>query len=440
MHVVRGGKLRALVAGSLVFMGSISAAVIGDASPASAASVVQTIHVGANETADDVSSDGTHVWVTNTNDFDLSGTVAEFDASTGALVRTIPVGPNPGSVSSDGTHVWVSSTPIFSPYNGTVFELDASTGALVRTIPVGTRPGGVSSDGTHVWVANTNDNTVSEISAFSGGVIQTIPVGYVPGAVSSDGTHVWVANFGFSTVTEIDAFYGSVVATIPVGFGPGGVSSDGTHVWVTGYASNTVTEIDASSGSVIATIGVGFQPLGVSSDGTHVWVADFCRAHVSCEHTVTELDAVGGGVIDSVYVGTSPNSVSSDGTHVWVTNPSDQTISEIGGLNVSNFAITFPRLAVATRGVSYGPVTLLAGNVGTSTSPYTTKLKWKKITIPKGMKLSSAGVLSGIPSAKLAVGQSSITVSVTETVVTLKGNTKVKSNTTAVATIPLTIT
>ena len=381
-------------------MGSISAAVIGDASPASAASVVQTIHVGANETADDVSSDGTHVWVTNTNDFDLSGTVAEFDASTGALVRTIPVGPNPGSVSSDGTHVWVSSTAIFSPYNGTVFELDASTGALVRTIPVGTRPGGVS----------------------------------------SDGTHVWVANFGFSTVTEIDAFYGSVVATIPVGFGPGGVSSDGTHVWVTGYASNTVTEIDASSGSVIATIGVGFQPLGVSSDGTHVWVADFCRAHVSCEHTVTELDAVGGGVIDSVYVGTSPNSVSSDGTHVWVTNPSDQTISEIGGLNVSNFAITFPRLAVATRGVSYGPVTLLAGNVGTSTSPYTTKLKWKKITIPKGMKLSSAGVLSGIPSAKLAVGQSSITVSVTETVVTLKGNTKVKSNTTAVATIPLTIT
>ena len=116
------------MAGSLVFMGSISAAVIGDTSPASAASVVQTIHVGTTEYPADVSSDGTHVWVTNTNSVDFSGTVAEFDASTGALVRTIPVGPQPGSVSSDGTHVWVSSTPIFSPFNGTVIELDASTG------------------------------------------------------------------------------------------------------------------------------------------------------------------------------------------------------------------------------------------------------------------------------------------------------------------------
>ena len=96
--------------------------------------------------------------------------------------------------------------------------------------------------------------------------------------------------------------------------------------------------------------------------------------------------------------------------------------------------------AVATPGCELRSGDSPRGERWDSTSPYTTTLKWKKITIPKGMKLSSAGVLSGIPSAKLAVGQSSITVSVTETVITLKGNTKVKSNTTAVATIPLTIT
>ena len=72
-----------------------------------------------------VSSDGTHVWVTNS----ISGdTVTELDASTGAYANgtrgsTIGVG-NPFSVSSDGTHVWVANY-----FDSTVTELDASTGA-----------------------------------------------------------------------------------------------------------------------------------------------------------------------------------------------------------------------------------------------------------------------------------------------------------------------
>ncbi len=62
-------------------------------------------------------------------------------------------------MSSDGTHVWVTNDN--DP--GTVSEIDASTGTVVNTIPVGSGPYGVSSDGTHVWVANAGDNTVSEI-------------------------------------------------------------------------------------------------------------------------------------------------------------------------------------------------------------------------------------------------------------------------------------
>jgi hypothetical protein len=48
-------------------------------------------------------------------------------------------------------------------------------------------------------------------------------------------------------------------------------------------------------------------------------------------------------------------------------------------------------------------------------------------------------VLSGTPSAKLAAGPSAITVQVTETVVTLNGKKKVKTPTTVMAPIPLTI-
>jgi YVTN family beta-propeller protein len=172
-------------------------------------------------------------------------------------------------VSSDGTHVWVTNQ-----YGTTINEIKASGGNVIRTITVGSTPTGVSSDGTHVWVTNEGEETVSEIEASSGDLIRTIPVGLAPGGVSSDGTHVWVLNGGEDTVSEIEASSGTVIKTIPVGSYPRGVSSDGTHVWVGIYDEDTVSEIEASSGTVIETIPVGNQPIATSSDGTHVWVAN----------------------------------------------------------------------------------------------------------------------------------------------------------------------
>ncbi len=179
-------------------------------------------------------------------------------------------------MSSDGTHVWVTNS-----HEGTVSEIEASSGTVIRTIPVGSYPFGVSSDGTHVWVANYEEGTVSEIEASSGTVIATIKVGSYPLGVSSDGTHVWVTNeekyAGAGSVSEIEASSGTVIATIKV-VEPYAVSSDGTHVWVTNFREETVSEIEASSGAVIRKIrlvpGRGGQISGVSSDGTNVWVTD----------------------------------------------------------------------------------------------------------------------------------------------------------------------
>jgi YVTN family beta-propeller protein len=89
----------------------------------------------------------------------FSSTVTELNASTGAVVQTIGVGSTAYAVSSDGTHVWVTNGS-----SSTVTELNASTGAVVQTIGVGSFPAGVSSDGTHVWVANHDSNTVTEIA------------------------------------------------------------------------------------------------------------------------------------------------------------------------------------------------------------------------------------------------------------------------------------
>ena len=62
-------------------------------------------------------------------------------------------------MSSDGTHVWVTNH-----CDDTVSEIEASSGTVIDTIPVGSGPVGVSSDGTHVWVTNDAEDTVSEIS------------------------------------------------------------------------------------------------------------------------------------------------------------------------------------------------------------------------------------------------------------------------------------
>jgi len=119
-------------------------------------------------------------------------------AAAAGLIRTIPVGSIPRGVSSDGTHVWVTNY-----WEGTVSEIEASSGTVIRTIKVGNNPYGVSSDGTHVWVTNRGGSTVSEIEASSGTVIDTINVGKKPFFVSSDGTPAWVPTIGENTVGEI---------------------------------------------------------------------------------------------------------------------------------------------------------------------------------------------------------------------------------------------
>ena len=45
----------------------------------------------------------------------------------------------------------------------TVSEIEASSGTVIRNIPVGSAPAAVSSDGTHVWAANPDAETISEI-------------------------------------------------------------------------------------------------------------------------------------------------------------------------------------------------------------------------------------------------------------------------------------
>jgi hypothetical protein len=126
-----------------------------------------------------------------------------------------------------------------------------------------------------------------------------------------------------------------------------------------------------------------------------------------------------------------------------ISTPTGAGTDQDGSVTISYtvpFGVATSSLSAATPGTAYGPVTLQAVGLGTSTSPYVTTLKWTGAELPKGLKLSSAGVLSGTPNKKLASGAYSVVVQVTETVTTLNGKKRVKTKTTAEATIPLTIT
>jgi YVTN family beta-propeller protein len=218
---------------------------------ASTGTVTRTIKIAEKELRF-LSSDGTYVWGTSTFGEGLmridiaSGTVAYFS-----------LGFRPWGAVSDGTHVWVADW-----LKNRVSERDASTNAVIQSIPTAATPKGVSFDGAHVWVAEESpQGFVQEIDPSSGTVIATVsglPV--EPEQISSDGTHVWAASRG-GQLGEIDAASATLINTLDTGARASGgvadVSSDGTNVWETSPLTDKVARVP-----------VGFTAECASNTGT----------------------------------------------------------------------------------------------------------------------------------------------------------------------------
>lgn len=94
------------------------------------------------------------------------------------------------------------------------------------------------------------------------------------------------------------------------------------------------------------------------------------------------------------------------------------------------FGIRYRALPSAVRGSAFAPIQLQAVGVIPSTAPLTTVVKFTKVSLPKGLRLSATGVLSGTPSARLTPGVYPVTVSVSEVVTTVIGNRRFKSRAT----------
>ncbi len=257
-------------------------------------------------------------------------TVDAFDPQTGAIVRTIAVGSNPGDVA-----LTPDAFRLLVPNQGSndLTVIDTVTGRTIATIKTGKVPASVriAPNGATAWVTDYGDNAVQAIDLKKMRAGPLIAVGRNPQqlAFSPDGSMLYVVDQGDNEVTPIDVRSRSLLDPVAVGARPLGIviSKDGSKAYVSNSGDATVTPIDLRSRSPQTPISVGVEPQGMALDatGSKLYVAD------SGSDTVSVVDTTRGVRTSVVRAGLNPQtvSISADGADLFVTAMSDNACVKI---------------------------------------------------------------------------------------------------------------
>lgn len=262
-----------------------------------------------------------------------SDTVSVIDASTNAVMATIPVGDRPtgAGAATFGSRVYVTNE-----MSGTVSIVDAAALAVVATVPVGIRPVGVAASplGAEVWVANAGSHNVSVLSTATDAVVATVPVGVSPFGVafSRDGGRAYVTSQD-DRVWILDTATKAVITTVAVGHSPFGIAVLDELVFVTNQSSDTVSVIEGTI--KVADVQAESDPTGIVAErnGGSVWVAKQAVSVVSVMWGYTEREF-------EWFPAHRPHSlaISMDDTRVYATG-----MSPVGGVvTVIGRSITIP--------------------------------------------------------------------------------------------------
>lgn len=254
-----------------LFIGLVSFSVTG-AAVRSANDLNTPTGQEADGVADRDRADGRHgsVWVVNR---DL-GELAVFDASTGKLIQTLPVGAGAHDIciSERAGKAYISAEAI-----NTVTIVDTRTLAA-EAVAVGPLPHHVepSRDGRTVYVTLASHTPTVGAPQLAAIDVRTNAVTYVatsdnPAARSHgpresfDGRHIYVAHDLGNEVTAIDTRSGVIdlsVAGIPRAEEVTPTRS-GDLLWVSSRGDGTVKRIDVAAGQVTHSVPVGVQPESV---------------------------------------------------------------------------------------------------------------------------------------------------------------------------------
>ncbi len=271
--------------------------------------VVATIPVGTFPRGMAVAPSGDKVYVATFQGNNLT----TIDVATNTVSGTVALPNNPDDVviTPDGSYAYVST--LF----GNISAVNLSTNA-VTNIAVSAFPGGVAvtPDGSTLYAGTAA--TVTVISTASNSVVETI-AGFTNAtelAITPDGAFAYVLDAGANSIRVIDLASNTITATL-TGFATGGgaslaMSADGSHIYVSGPVPDDVRVIDTATNTIIATVVVGTDPFGlaVTADGSSVYVANRLSANVSVIDAATNTNvatiAAGNAPWDVVFSGNAP--------------------------------------------------------------------------------------------------------------------------------------
>lgn len=236
--------------------------------------------------------------------------------------------------------------------------IDATTGAVVQTIPY-TGNEAVSfgiafaPNGNTVYVSAGGNNKIRVFSIAGETLTEQAPIVLPPGptrpffgdkapypdglAISADGSRLYVANNLGDSMSIVNTTTGAAIVTTPVGHNPYTValSGDGKTAYVSNWGGKTVSALDAASGALKATIVVGTHPSAMTVDASaaRLYVANSDSDNVSVVNTVTNnvIQTVDLAPYPGAKVGASPNALAlaPDGKSLYVANAGDNDVAVV---------------------------------------------------------------------------------------------------------------
>ena len=271
--------------------------------------------------------DGAHLWVSCVGSNELD----EYDPYDLTFLQKVSLTSPPFFLLYDGGNIWATN-PTGA---GTVTEVQASTGTVLRIIPVGfasgSNPSGMVFDGLDIWVANYSDDSVSKIQVETGAVtnISLAASCTDPRSLAYDGVHsaIWVACNGAPNgpfVVELNSSGTVVATTASIGNTPNcnNMAFDGTNIWVTTSSGSTfasVTEINTSTLALtVISLPANSGPAAVAYDGDYIWVA---RGDGHVSKIVASTATLAGS---APATGGTAYTLAFDGGNMWVSTPNVQ--------------------------------------------------------------------------------------------------------------------
>lgn len=213
------------------------------------------------------SPNGTEIWVSQMDK--MNSKVLVYDATTNALKSTINTGMMSAELtfSSDGTKAYICNGD-----DNNVTVINASTKAIITTIPVGLNPVGAwTGSNNKMYVDNEDGQSISVVDVATNAVTETITLGFMPGIASHNGTknELWVSDpkAGKVHYWTYDTAMGMWMQGNAINTGAGAhaiiFTSDGNTAYVTNQTANTVSVVNVTNHMVTKTIAVGKKPNGV---------------------------------------------------------------------------------------------------------------------------------------------------------------------------------